>query len=141
MTEEDEKSSGPPVDSPGGVIDEEESLRLAEKLRAEDENLRQQDEDLMHATATIRMRLGDSYMGRGNASRAIGEYKRAVKMDGRNPRFLTRLADAYLYLEKVSEALSHYRRAIEADPSCTEARISLGDLYRRFGMVSEALAQ
>lgn len=89
-------------------------------------------------TAEWREFVGDRHAEDGDFSRAIGHYKRAVKLDPRSAR-VSRLADAYAASDMPEKALEQYQKALTMDAQNSEAHAGIGELCVRLAMSSAAV--
>ncbi len=85
--------------------------------------------------------LGSMYLQRGQNELAIREYRRALKIDGRDAACHFGVGEAYRRKEAYELAEVHLRKALRYDPMLLEARLNLGVLYLQQEDWSAAIEQ
>jgi Flp pilus assembly protein TadD len=87
--------------------------RQAEGVPVEDEKLK----DLPALTSADYEKLGDTYMGRGQASLAATKYQKALDLDPRSWRLEYKIGTILLRQNNPNEALPYFRSITTRDPS------------------------
>jgi tetratricopeptide (TPR) repeat protein len=70
--------------------------------------------------------VGLAHLQEGRPEEAVEAFKKAIKLDGKNPYFHKGLAQAYLRLRRFPEAVDALRKALDINPYYTDARSDLG---------------
>ena len=71
---------------------------------------------------------GDALLAKGDATRAILEYKNALQLDPKNTQAMLALGKAYLAKKEYRKAYSLFRSALEVDPSFDKAHLEVASL-------------
>ena len=87
---------------------------------------------------------GDALGNDGQFSGALGEYKKAARLDPTSPERLTKLAEGYAAADLPYKALDCYQRALQSQreqggAELVDAHIGLGDLCRTFAHSAAAV--
>lgn len=77
------------------------------------------------------------YQTQGDTESAIGAYKKAIQIDGKNIDTRLALGNLYITAERPEEALAQYEEAVKLDPSAP-TRYYLGQAYIRTGDFGKA---
>lgn len=85
------------------------------------------------------MRLGSSYLTKGDSPRAIKELLVAQELDPRNKYVQNNLGLAYYMRQKLDKAIFHIRRSLQIDPKFSEGRNNLGRILVDVGQFDEAI--
>lgn len=85
--------------------------------------------------------LGMLHLGQGQAEKALGPLREAVKLGDRNPLAAQELGLALEAVGRFDEALVSLRRAAELAPAAERPHFFLGRLYRRLGRKQDAAAE
>jgi Flp pilus assembly protein TadD len=70
---------------------------------------------------------------------AVKSYKRAVKLDPKNPQYRNYLAASLMRAGKYSEAVYNLKQAVEIVPSSAKYRVNLGYAYHKLNSEPRAL--
>ena len=82
---------------------------------------------------------GRRHAAKGDHTRAVDAYSKAIELDPTCAPAYTDRGDAYLDLGVALRALDDYNRAIELDPTCAPAYSNRGNAYRDLGKDLRAL--
>ncbi|HUB67451.1 MAG TPA: tetratricopeptide repeat protein, partial [Candidatus Methylacidiphilales bacterium] len=85
--------------------------------------------------------LGDVLLEKGQADRAITEYRTALRINPKYADAHTNLGNALVQKGELDEAVSEFQKALEIDPNFTLARYGLGNALFQKGQVDEARDQ
>ena len=91
-------------------------------------------------TADLHLRLGTSYLSKGDNPRALKELMRAAELNPKSEKILNHLGLAYYFRGKPKLAIVQLKRALEIKPSYSEARNNLARVYIDLGYYNEAIA-
>ncbi len=91
--------------------------------------------------ADLYLRLGSSYLTKGDSPRAIKELLVAQDLDPNNKFVQNNLGLAYYMRQKLDKALFHIRRSIELDPDFSEGRNNLGRILVDVGQYDDAIKE
>lgn len=72
--------------------------------------------------ADLHLRIGTSYLTKGNLPYALGELKTAEKLDPDNFMVQNNLGLVYFFNDHYEESLQHFSRAVQIKPDFTEAK-------------------
>ncbi|MCU0677439.1 MAG: tetratricopeptide repeat protein, partial [Myxococcota bacterium] len=87
------------------------------------------------------VRRGEALVSLGRLDEAVGDFERALELDGSEPLALLGRAEARRELGELDGALADFERALEVDDSSARARVGVADVLRRLGRFDEALAR
>ncbi len=91
--------------------------------------------------AELHLRLGTSFITRGDYHRALRELLRAEELNPDSKHVQNNLGLTYYFLKKYELALTHINHAIRLDPTFTEAKNNRGRFLIELGRHDEAIAQ
>jgi len=74
-----------------------------------------------------------SHLQDGRTDLAIGEFKAAIKKDGKNPYFYHGLGAALAQKNELKDALSAFRKALELNPYYVQVRNDIGSVLLAMG--------
>jgi tetratricopeptide (TPR) repeat protein len=77
----------------------------------------------------------------GRASLALEDFKRAIRMNGKNPYFYKGIGICYMQLQRFPEAVDALRRALQLNPYYVDARNDLGTALLMVGKRDEGKAE
>jgi predicted CXXCH cytochrome family protein len=97
------------------------------------EQLAREIENQKPGNAEFYFALGEAWRSKGDASKAITAYQRAVERNPGSAWTLRRLADALEALGQMPRAADALNRAIQAAPDDARGWYALGELYSRAG--------
>ncbi len=84
---------------------------------------------------------GLTHMREGRANMALEEFKKAVKLDGKNAYFYKGLGVCYLQLRRFPNAVEAFRKALQLNPYYVDARNDLGTALLMSGKREEGKAE
>jgi lipoprotein NlpI len=90
--------------------------------------------------ALIAWRRGNGFSQRSDTTRALQEYKEAVRLGPDSEQFHKNRGDMYFDLERYDDAIADYDAAIRLNPGYSEAYYSRGNAYDGKGEDDKALA-
>jgi tetratricopeptide (TPR) repeat protein len=82
----------------------------------------------------------NAYLAMGNFDAAIGDFKKEVELNPRDPRSYANLGDGYSAAGDFEQAIRSYDRAIRLKPTFARAYNGRGSCHGNLGNVEEALA-
>lgn len=85
--------------------------------------------------------MGLVYRDRGELKRAIGEFRKAIRLQPDDVMFHCNLASALAAAGELEVALEEYRLAVEINPNDAPTHYNLGNLYRNMDRLDEALVE
>ncbi|HEU0264914.1 MAG TPA: tetratricopeptide repeat protein [Geobacterales bacterium] len=91
--------------------------------------------------ASYHYQMGLSFLGEGNATRALVEFTEAERLTPNDPQLLNYLGVTYFYKKRYDLAEQKLLRAIKLRPNYSEARNYLGVNYLEMGRWDDAIAQ
>lgn len=97
------------------------------------------DEDPKNAFAQLV--LGSAFMGMGDYTRAIGQYRRYVELVPTSSYAHQWMAICYVRLNKKDDALREAEAALVLDPRSTDARILRGGIFASRGQYEQSIAE
>lgn len=89
----------------------------------------------------IQVAMGEIYVARGQFSRAIPVYEKALASPAWSLMAHLSLGAAYLQLGDLSNALSHYQRVVAADIGLAPAHLGLGLVYLGMRKAEDAIKE
>ncbi len=84
---------------------------------------------------------GDALLAKGDATRAILEYKNALQIDPKNANAMVALGKAYLAKKEYRKAYGAFRSALEVDPTSDKAHIEIASLLSLARQGNKALEE
>jgi len=84
---------------------------------------------------------GLTHMREGRSSLALNDFKKAVKLDGKNAYFYKGLGVCYLQLRRFPDAVDALRKALQINPYYVDARNDLGTALIMVGKRDEGKAE
>lgn len=85
--------------------------------------------------------IGLMHLREGRSQMALDQFKKAIRMDGKNPYFHKGIGLAYLRMNKFDEAIESLKKALEINPYYTDVHNDLGAAYAAAGKRAEAKAE
>jgi len=85
--------------------------------------------------------LGNSYLGRGDISKAKQEWERAVELTPNYSEALNQLGGYYLMSNSMVAARDYYTRAVAGNPDNAEAHYNLAKVLESLGEYEDAVVQ
>lgn len=82
--------------------------------------------------------LGDVYGRRGDAQKAIEEFRKAIEIKPNYADAYHNLANTYQEMGRAEEAIENYKKAIEFNPRLWQSYQNLGALYFQKGQMEQA---
>ena len=89
-------------------------------------------------SATAHNNLGNIWLSRGQAGRAMDHYLQALSLKPRYAEARNNLGSAYERMGQIEKAREQFRRALEVNPGFTQASLNLVRLDLRLGRLEEA---
>jgi tetratricopeptide (TPR) repeat protein len=85
--------------------------------------------------------IGLTHLREGRNALALDEFKKAVRLDGKNPYFHKALGLCYLQMRKYSDSVEALRKALQLNPYYVDARNDLGTALILSGKREEGKAE
>lgn len=86
------------------------------------------------------IRRGHRLEDHGDIGGALGEYRKAIRINPEYPLAYLSLGNAYLSLNFIEDAITSYQKAIALDPGYASAYYNLGHAWRQLGNLENAVS-